>query len=280
MHNTFDTVPKESRAELRRAYRQYLSERDGELDFAKKKLSRREASIGHFESTKPKSVMDANLFKEQYDRFDRKRQTTPEMLLLLALVKMNGTEAYGVEYTFESSLKRALSSSGEDDDTELYLLTEEHYHTRILLSAALEYGLNIKETFRPPLNLRMLIGTIASSPAAVARPLTLASELYGVTLFASLLKRAGEVLKPAPELRDAVEERLLEILVDEIGHVTFNRLLLGSWGLFQARTVMPLVVRGVRGFCPELGPLGVDTSGNLEPLNHLPSAVKERAFVV
>jgi hypothetical protein len=278
MLNAFDTVPKEARAEHRRAYREYLGQRDGELDFANRKLSRRELSMGRFETATQKRALDATLFQEQYDHFDRKRETTPEMLLLLALVKLNGAEAYGVNYTFDDNLERALAV--DQDDTELFLLTEEHYHTRILLSAALEYGLNVRETFRPPLNLRMLIGTIASSPTALARPMTLASELYGVTLFVSLLERAGEVLKHTPLLRDSVEERILEILIDEIGHVTFNRLELGAWGLFQARAILPLVARGLSNFCPELNAVGVDTSGNLEPLRRLPSAVRKGAFVV
>lgn len=277
MLNAFEVVPKEARAEHGKAYRQYLAERDGELDFARRQLSRREQSMNRFESVTQKREMDAKLFQEQYAKFDKKRPTTPEMLLLLSLVKLNGAEAYGVDYTYEDNLKRALAGG---DDTEFYLLTEEHYHTRILLSAALEYGIDVRAAYRPPLSLRVLIGIIASSPMALARPLTLASELYGVTLFAALLRRAGEVLQDVPELRDAVEERLLEILIDEIGHVTFNRLSLGAWGLAQARAAMPFVVRGMRDFCPELSALGVDTSGNLEPLNRLPSVVRQGAFVV
>lgn len=277
MLNAFERIPDETRAHHLQAYRAYLGQRDGELDLDRRTLSKRERTTSRFEQVEPKAMLDAAQFRERYQRFERQHDTSPEMLLLLALVKVNGAEAYGVNLAFDVLARRA-DEHGED--TELLLMIEEHYHTRILLSAAREFGLEVNETFRPPFRLRSLIGTITSMPVALARPLTLASEAYGVTIFYSMLKRAGQVFKHSPQLRDALEERIVEVLIDEIGHVTYNRLGLGSWGLWQARTLVPMVARGLGDFIPELRAAGIDTSANLGVLDSLPEVVRAHAFTV
>jgi hypothetical protein len=277
MLNAFDLIPAEARKGHLDSYREFLDRRDGDLDLGTRTLSNRERTMARFENIAPKASLDPAEFKERYQRFDRTRETSAEMMLLLALVKVNAAEAFGVNYAFEELLRRA-EKSGED--LELRLMIEEHYHTRILLSTAREFGIEVTESFRPPFSLRTLIGTITSIPMAMARPLTLASEVYGTTIFYSLLKRAGQILKHRPELRDAVEERIVEVLIDEMGHVTFNRLGLGSWGLWQARTMVPLVARGLGDFLPELGVLGVDMRADLQSLRDLPQVVRDHAFVV
>jgi len=95
------------------------------------------------------------------------------MLLLLALVKVNSAEAYGVARNFQRTMDRALKNN---DDAELRTLCEEGYHTRILLSSANRYGIAVHEPYRPPSALRVLIGGIATAPMAIARPLTLAGD--------------------------------------------------------------------------------------------------------
>lgn len=277
MLKAFEVVPAEARQGHLRDYRSFLHARDGELDLERRTLSKRERSMQRFEGSAPKASLDAGIFKERYQRFDRKSETSPEMMLLLALVKVNAAEAFGVNYAFEELVRRARQTG---DDLELMLMMEEHYHTRILLSTAHEFGLDVRETYRPPLSLRTLIGTITAVPAAMARPLTLASEAYGTTVFYSLLKRTRDVLRHSPELRDAVEERIIEVLIDELGHVTFNRLGLGKWGLWQARKLVPFVAKGLGDFMPELGALGVDTNADLRSLDDLPQQVRDRAFVV
>lgn len=46
---------------------------------------------------------------------------------------------------------------------------------------------------------------------------------------------ARTILKHAPSVRDAIEEHLIEILIDEIGHVSFQRLSMGRAGLTLTR---------------------------------------------
>jgi len=118
----------------------------------------------------------------------------------------------------------------------------------------------------------------------VARPLTLAGEIIGVLVFLNLLDVARTVLKDDPEVRDAVEERLMEILIDELGHVTYQRVCMGPAGLAQTKALLPFVAGGLANAVPEVRLLGatprtpVATVAALDP-SHLPDAVRRRAFV-
>ncbi len=137
---------------------------------------------------------------------------------------------------YESTLRRALKN---DDECELMVMVEETYHTRILVSTALSYGIEVKSAYQPPTALRGLITTIVKTPKAIARPLTLAAEVLAVLMFSNLLEKSRVVLRHDPELRDSVEERLCEILTDEIGHMSYNRACIGPVGMMQARAVLP-----------------------------------------
>jgi hypothetical protein len=283
MLDIFRPLPPEARRESLAAYQKFLANRDGALDLEKRQLERREAGMQRYE--KPLSRMreiDRDLFKAQYASFDTKVATSPEVLLLLALVKVNAAEAFGVNRNFERVLRRAVKN---DDTCELTLLIEETYHTRILLSTALSYGIETAAPYTPPAALRTLIGGIAASPTFVARPLTLAAEVLGVLLFLNLLEKCREVLRHDAELRDSVEERLCEIIVDELGHMSFNRACLGAAGMAQARMLLPLVARGLSGVFPEvrlLGAVSLASEGEVAALGsgkRLPEHVAKSAFV-
>jgi hypothetical protein len=280
MKTVFSALPRDARRDQRLAYRDFLAARDGAVDVERRTLSRREASMQRYltpvSNTRP---IDQSLFDEQYARHDPRRQISPEMLLLLSLVKVNAAEAYGVNRMIEPLTARLLR---ESDDLELILTIEEDYHTRILLSTAGLYGMTVKAPYRPRASLRALIGTMANTPHAVSRPFVLVAELIGTLYFLDLLRVAREVLHDLPVVRDAVEERLMEVLIDEIGHVSFNRLCLSPVGLAQARMVGPLVARGLSDVVPELRALGLKLPANVEQPLHLrtelPEQVRRQAF--
>jgi hypothetical protein len=283
MLDIFRTLPAEARRENLASYREFLLNRDGAKDLDKRQLSRREEGMLRYE--RPLSrirAIDHDLFAAQYKAFDPKVETPPELMLLLALVKVNGAEAYGVEHTYDVALRRALKSQ---DECELTLLCEETYHTRILLSTALSYGIDVGSAYEPPASLRVLIKAIGATPTAIARPLIFASEVLGVLVFSNLLEKSRKILSHDPELRDAVEERLSEVLVDEIGHVSFNRACLGAAGIAQARLLLPVVATAMSGTIPELKALGTMTSGSGDELARLvsgrliPEHVSRSAFV-
>ncbi|MGH7435528.1 MAG: hypothetical protein ACRENE_07620 [Polyangiaceae bacterium] len=281
MLDLFSPLPPAARAENRRAYRSFLADRDGKIDVARRTLSRREERMARHLRPMPRTrPLDRVLFERQYRSFDPQVETPEEMVLLLALVKTNAAEAYGVERAFDRVYRRSVR---EHDDLELVLLIEESYHTKILLSSSNLYGLEVKAPFTPRAALRALIGGIADMPEFVARPITLAAEVLGTLTFLSLLGAAGRVLKDDPELRDEVEERIIEILVDEIGHVSFNRTCLGSAGLAQAQMLLPLIARGLKDTIVEMGALGAgitpDPAMLVGPRSLLPEAVRATAFL-
>ncbi len=279
----FRPIAPEVRGENLAAYHKFLQARDGVMDLEKRELSHREAGMSRYE--KPLPVVrdiDRDLFAAQYTSFDAKAQLSPELLLLLALVKINAAEAYGVNAAYDRTYRRAVRN---DEACELMILVEETYHTRILVSTALSYGLEIKSAYKPPTALRSLIGTIANSPTALARPLTLAAEVLAVLMFTNLLEKSRIVLRHDPELRDSVEERLCEIITDEIGHMSYNRACIGPFGMMQARAILPMVAMGLAGAFPEMQALGTmssASSGEVSALANgarLPEQVLRSAFI-
>jgi hypothetical protein len=283
MLDIFKPLPAADRRANLVAYQRFLADRDGAVDVEKRQLSRREQGMARYESPLSRiRDIDRELFTAQYASFDPKVETPPEVLLLVSLVKINAAEAFGVNRNFERVLRRAVKN---DDTCELTLLIEETYHTRILLSTALSYGVDVKSVFQPPTALRALISTIAVSPTAIARPLTLASEVLAILLFLNLLEKARVVLRHDSELRDSVEERLCEIITDEIGHMSFNRQWLGAIGIAQARMLLPLVAAGVSAAFPELRALGTMSSASegevlgLASGERLPEQVVRTAFL-
>jgi hypothetical protein len=280
MDSVFSTVLPDARREQRLVYRQMLAARDGDLDIERRTLSRREDRMEHYLApvSAPRSI-DRALFDSQYAKYDRRRETPPELLLLLSLVKINAAEAYGVERMIGPLLARLRK---EQDDVELVLTIEENYHTRILLSASRLYGMDVTAPYSPHASLRALIGTMAMVSPAMSRPLVLAAELMGTLYFLDLLRVARETLRDLPALRDAVEERLTDVLIDEIGHVSFNRLCMGIAGLTQARMIFPVVVAGLADSVPELRVLGLKLPENADrPLrtrSELPEQVRRQAF--
>lgn len=274
----FTPLARSDRQRELEAYRDYLAARDGVVDVEARTLSKREASMARFRISGNREI-DRALFDRQYARFDPLCPTPREMLLLLALVKVNAAEAWGVNRTFDLALAHARRTA---DDTEVVLLVEETYHTRILLSTACLYGIDVRAPFEPNAGLRALVSGIATLPQALARPLTLAAEIVGVLAFQNLLEVAGDVLRDSPEVRDAVEERLIEVLIDELGHVSFQRLGLGHLGLLQAKALVPIVARGLSNTIPEARALGATPKAPLRSIEaldaRLPEAVRRQAF--
>jgi hypothetical protein len=256
----FRPLAPQARRENLAAYQQFLQSRDGTMDLEKRQLSRREEGMERYERPLARiRDIDRDVFAKQYAHFDPKAEISLEMLLLLALVKINAAEAFGVNQSYESVLRRAIKN---DDTCELILLCEETYHTRILVSTALCYGVEVKAAYKPPTALRALITTIGMTPQAFSRPLVLASEVLAVLMFLNLLEKSRVVLRHDPELRDGVEERLCEVITDELGHMSFNRACLGPAGMVQARMLLPLVAVGMSGAFPEMNTLGTMSSAS------------------
>lgn len=283
MQDVFATAPRELRTARLREYEQYLIERDGELNIEQRTLSRREERIRRYEAP-PRRVreLDPAIFGKHYADFKHEPSMSEELLLLLALVKVNSAEAYGVSQNFQRTMARALKSG---DESELRILCEEGYHTRILLSSSNHYGLEVKSSYRPPSALRIMIGGIATAPMAIARPLTLAGEIIATLMFIKLFRTTERVLKHDPETRNAFLERIMETCVDERGHITYNRMHMSALDLAHTRTILPLTARIMSNVFREMVALGAYPLHIWEDLpllyddRHLPEEVRRSSFV-
>src|SRR5262249_30724292 len=131
------------------------------------------------------------------------------------------------------------------------VLLEEGYHTRLLLSAARLFGAEVTHASPPTASTRAIVGAIAGLPEAASRPVTFSGEIVGILTFLRMLDATRRIFAGRGALRDALEERVMEVLVDEVGHLSFNRILLGRGGFHAARAILPMVGLGTRGALPE-----------------------------
>lgn len=207
-----------------------------------------------------------------------------EELALLAFVKINAGEAYGVEVV---SAARAKQQQGPElaARVERVLTQEERYHTRLLVDASRHFeGLEVRGAWRPAWSLRLLIGSLARLPSTLFHPLLLASEIAGVHAFDWLLRRLRTLFPHEPRVRESMEARLIEVLTDEVGHVAFNRVMVGAVGRAVARPLARLVTLGHQVTGKELLALGYGSEalGRLERFDYadLPAEVRRNAFFV
>jgi hypothetical protein len=282
MSAVFDPVPEPLRRERLEAYAAFLAERDGEPDFARRTLARREAATAAFEQTTLRydGPFAAALFEAQHRRYDARRPTPAEVALLLVFAKINANEAYGVE-----RVTRSARADGDDLPSRLLrlLLLEETYHTRLLLSATAIFGVRVTEPARPVTMTRAIVAGVAGLPEAAARPILLAGEILGILTFLRLAAAVRRVFADRPEIRDALEERVTEVLIDEVGHMSYNRLLSVGGTFAVLRRLLPLFALGTRGALPEAEALGMLPLPVREVLSFdvgaLPQEVRRRAFV-
>jgi hypothetical protein len=262
------------------AYAQYLAARDGAPDFERRTLAHRERDTLRYEHDAPlyDGPFDHALLERQHRSYDTALATPPEMQLLLCFLKVNANEAYAVERVLE----RPLPADRGSELLRLALL-EEGYHTRILLSAARLFGAEVTEPAAPVATTRVLTAGIARLPEMASRPITLAAEVIGIVTFVRTIDAVRRVLRGRPALRDALEERVTEVLVDELGHLSLNRLL-ATRGTFTAlRGIVPAIALGTRGALPEAEALGILPVPVREAwtfdVRSLPAEVRRRAFL-
>lgn len=267
---------RNEREQLVQAYEDYLRTNDGEPLPDGRSFSRREVAMDRLErqQVRYRGPVDEALFDAAYHQRSPAADTPRELLLLLTFVKINAQEAFAVETV--TRVKRDISA------VERRILTQENYHTRLLVGAADLYGVPRPGPLPPLPILRVLINGIARTPAPIMHTLSLAAEILGVASFLRLLKVTRLTLKDQPELRDALEERLMQVCVDEVGHLNFNRLKVGPVGMVVAQRLLPLLVIGFRGTLPEMdrlaGPLTLEEVAGLS-FDQLPEAARRQAFM-
>jgi hypothetical protein len=252
------------------AYLRFLEKRNGQMDFERRRYMAREAHLAQLKNSTAAYAgpFDQELFRRQYRSYDRRQETSAVTQLLLLFCKVNAGEAFGVEIMREA--RKEYFDRPEAQFQAEKIITNEQY-----------FGLTMNEAFHAPLSLKVLIHGLANAPAGMFHSVLLAAELAGIYTFHTLLEGTRVVFKDQPEVRDALEERLFAVLIDEVGHVSYNRLALGKWGLRMARALFPVVHKGV-AHTAEMraveGLLGTRIPLGAFDFKHLPDDVRRRAF--
>jgi hypothetical protein len=279
----FRPVDETGREALYTEYLGFLADRNGEMDFLSRRYSKRERHLRAMarSTVRHRQPLDQELFRRQGATYRSSEATPDAMKLLLILCKMNAGEAFGVE-VMRVARKAYLERPEAQYRAENVVATEEDYHTKILVGATQYFGVDWDIAFAPPLALRALVHGLANVPQRLFHSVLLAAELSGIYMLCTMLDVSRVVLRDQPELRDAVEERLLTVLTDELGHASYNRLAVGTMGLGFARKLFPRIHEAMP--YPELR----DLRARVEPhvsfdefdYRHVPEAARRSAFFV
>jgi len=266
------------------AYEQHLAERNGQLDTNQgfEVREQRMTAFAGLPGTYDRPV-DAAKIQRSYAG-EKVTGLTQEEMAVLAFAKINAGEAYGVEITTQARAKL------HERDEPIYRVEkvlghEETFHTRLLLGVTQHFDdLELTEGWRPPLPLKVLIFALAKSPPALFHPILLGAEVAGVFMFNWLLARTHELFPNDPDIRESMEQRLIEILIDEVGHIAFNRIAVSDRGIKLARPLANQVTKAQDQMNPEVLALGFtdDTRQALATFDYmdLPQEVRDAAFFV
>jgi hypothetical protein len=225
----FTPLPAAERRALGDDYLAFVRERDGEPDLGRRTLARREAWFERLRSEPPPpwtgEPIDPAAFKQWHLGRRPLRDASPLANWLVAIARANEGEEWGVDYLLDRGGFQGLGKDGRLKPRDFADL-EETYHTRIFKEIVRLFGLDF-ELREPPGPIQHSVKLMAHLPESLSFMLLAAGELMGTVAFLELAQRAERLLAGHPEVLSRVRELLDEILVDEVGHVTY---LLGSMG--------------------------------------------------
>ncbi|MCO4768888.1 MAG: hypothetical protein KDA24_02585 [Deltaproteobacteria bacterium] len=278
----YSIVPNRDRADdLFRSYIAFLEERNGDL-FADDGFAHREAmmdTLGEHDAIY-RGGFDNAVFNRNYVKL-QDTDLSDEQLALLAFVKMNAGEAYGVEVMSEA--RADLMARPEP----LYVLErvlgrEENYHTKMLVGAADHFdGIEVEGAWRPAWPLKLLIFALAKFPPSMFHPILLGAEISGVFTMNWMLGRLSTMFPDDPGVRESMEHRIIEVLIDEVGHVAYNRICVGTAGMRAAKVLARGVSKSHDDLTPELNVLGyAEARKGLASFDYadLPEEVRRKAW--
>ncbi len=248
----FRPLSKEERARQIASYERLLHARDGALDFANRRLEKREAFCRSVEEepVRWQGELDRPGFFQHFRRSGRP-PLDARTLWLVGLAKSNESESYGVEGEYRKFVRRGYDDL---DPCQLYALIEEQYHSRLLVEACRTAGVDL-ELHPPNAVMRSLITAMQYLPDRFRYVFILAGELLGCILFKLLLERA-HLFRDQPEVEQRLRALLQEILTDETFHVLYCRARLGGFGIRVARWLMPAMALAFARGVPQLRAIG------------------------
>src|SRR5215470_15100821 len=203
----FTPLPDAERRRIADDFITFALARDGDPDVRRRTLARREAFCDSLaQQAKPRWAGAA-----------------PLVAWLVKVARANEGEGWGVDYLLDRGGFDGLGSGGRLQPRD-FADIEETYHTRIMREIVRLFGLDY-ELRTPPWVLQQSVKLMAHLPRQASYMLLLAGELMGTVAFSHMARQGETLLAAHPALCERVRTLLDEILIDEVGHVTF---LLGS----------------------------------------------------
>ena len=135
MPSLYDVPPDTHRSvDLLADYERHLAARNGDL-WSPGGFERRDRDMASLAAASQKARyrgdIDKDVFERMYAKFEPGVTDDPHVLAMLAFVKVNAAEAYGVEVT-TAAREKFLDPDNPLMRMEKVLAREEQYHTRLL----------------------------------------------------------------------------------------------------------------------------------------------------
>ena len=279
----FIPLPDAQRRRIADDFIAFALERDGEPNVRRRTLARRDAFFDGL-AAQPTPVWDGPpIDAAEFARWHRSERSLagapPLVAWLVKVARANEGEGWGVDYLLDRGGFDGLGKVGRLQPRDFADL-EETYHTRIMREVVRLFGLQY-ELRLPPRVVQQSVKLMARLPRQASYMLLLAGELMGTVAFAHMARQGDKLLAGHPAVGERVRALLDEILIDEVGHVTF---LLGSMRGWQLAVIQRLALlyaeSSRRSYTDDPGDAEVMRDGIRNyTLAIMPERVLRRAFV-
>ncbi len=237
----FTPLPAAQRRRIADDFIAFALARDGDPDVRRRTLTRREAFFAALAGQPTPSwdgpPIDAAEFARGHRGSRSLAEAPPLLAWLVKVARANEGEGWGVEYLLDRGGFDGLGSGGRLQPRDFADL-EETYHTRLMRAVVRLFGVDY-ELRTPPRVVQQSVKLMARLPRQASYMLLLAGELMGTVAFAHMARQGETLLAAHPGVGERVRALLDEILVDEVGHVTF---LLGSMRGWQLAVIQRLAL--------------------------------------
>jgi len=245
----FRALGPRERARQNEAHLEMMVARDGALNPGRGSLPLRDRVLSELRQQLPqwRGAPPAAADFARFARSPAPADLDPRLVWLLAAAKANQGEQYGIELEIRRFAARDFVGV---DRQFLYVAFEDHYHTQLLAELPRACGID-HSIGTPPWYHRGLIRLMNHLPEKLRFVPILCGELMGAVIFQLLLDTA-HVFRADPEVEQRMRWIVREVLIDEIGHITFSRARLPDEMLSLARRMMPSVARTLARSMSEL----------------------------
>src|SRR5262245_8865080 len=281
----FTPLPVAERRALDASFLAYANVRDGEPNVARRTLAHRERWCQEISTRSRPAWNGERIHPQRFERWHLGRSSladAPRLARWLGqLAHINEGEEWGVNYLLGRGGFQGLGN-GRALKPRDFADLEETYHTRVLRMVVQLFGVDF--TLRePPAPVRLSVKMMARLPERPSFLLLAAGELMGTVNLLRLMRVADELFAHHREMHERTLELLDEILIDEIGHVTYLLASMGRLGLALVRRLALVYLAGShRGYGGRQSePATAVIRDGLENYNLglFPERVLRRAFV-